>query len=492
MTRTWIILAGIVIAAALVMFVAGLERGSAPGIVLFAGRFHPTIVHFPIAFLLLGAGIEILAPRWTGAERLRPAVPYILGLGAFCALAAAGLGYLLSLDGGYDPGLLSLHMWLGFGVFAVSLAIAAASAFWANPGWMYRAVLGALVVLVVVTGHLGGSLARGSDYLTYYLPAPVKKIAGLGGQAPTGLIANVDSALVFGDVVQPILDRRCVKCHGATKSKGDLRLDSRDGLEAGGREGPLFTAGNPARSEIIRRITLPPFDDDAMPPDGEPPLDVGETEVIRWWIQNGASFDARVAELEDMPSAVATYLRRVTAPQTPTRSGIYALDVPEADSAVVVSLRDRGLLITRLDPEAPFLEVSATNIRGFCDSDLESLRPIAPQISRLDLARTRITSASGAFISEMPHLTHLYVEHTEVDGGIIRAVQDLEYLEYLNLFGTRVGDDDILPLADMKSLESVYLWQTDVTPEGAAALRRARPGLYVNLGEQLAAADSTK
>lgn len=486
----WILVAGLA-AAALAVLVLGIERGSAPTLVLFAGRFHPTIVHFPIAFLILGASIEILAPSWRQAARVQPAVPFILGLGAFSALAAAVLGYLLSLGGGYEAGLLSLHMWLGFIVFALSVGLAAVSIMKTSRGRIYRGALAVLLVLIVVTGHFGGSLARGSDYLTYYLPTPVKQLTGLGRISSAGLIADVDSALVYADLVQPILDRRCVKCHGASKAKGDLRLDTRGGLEEGGRNGPAYVPGNPGRSEIVRRITLSPFDEDAMPPRGEPPLDVGETEVIRWWVYHQASFEMRIADVPEMPSAVDTYVKRVAAPQAPRRSGIFALEVPDADSTAIAALRRKGLVISRLDPDAPFLEVSAANVRdGFTDSDFEALRPIARQISRLDVAATQITSRASAVLPEMPHLTHLHLENTDVDGAILEGLRGLEYLEYLNLYGTALNDQDLEHVSEMNSLSSLYLWQTGISADRAAALRRANPGLYVNVGSNLTLADS--
>ena len=276
-------------------------------------------------------------------------------------------------------------------------------------------------------------------------------------------------------------------------SKGDLRLDSAEGLEAGGRDGPVLVAGNPARSEIMRRITLPPFDEDAMPPDGEPPLDVGETELIRWWIEHGASLDARYADLDDRPPSVETYIRRVAAPRTPRRTGIFALDVPQPDSTAIANLQNRGLLVSRVDPAAPFLYVTAANVREeFGDEDVDLLLPLAAQIARLDVSSTNVTSRIKSALASMPHLTHLYIERTEIDGSILTTLTGHEHLEYLNLYGTRIADSDLEALKEMTSLNAVYLWETNVTPEAAAALRRARPGLHVNVGMSLEPSDSTK
>lgn len=487
--KGWIV-SGILLAGILLVLILGIERGRAPGFVLFVGRFHPTVVHFPIALLLLAVAIELLGPRVAWAAHVRPAVPFLLALGAVSAVASVVLGYLLSLGGGYEEAALSLHLWMGLATAVLAIAMALASAWSTRRGRMFKGMMIGLAALVVVAGHLGAGLARGSGYLTYYLPATVKAFIGIEGGAVDGLIANVDSALVYHDLVQPILDRRCVECHGLGKSKGDLRLDTREGIAKGGRDGLAFVAGNPSQSEIVRRITLPSFDEDAMPPDGGPPLDVGETEVIRWWIANGASFDVRVAEIAEPPTAVSTYLARVAQPRTPERSGILALDVQEPDSQAVATLTTDGLLVTRMMPEAPFLEVSATNVRArFTDAELPALRPVAPQIAVLDLGHTQITDDAGALLAKLPHLTHLHLEGTAVGDAALAHLASLEYLEYLNLYGTGVTDHGLGHLQALPALRAVYLWQTDVTEEAADALRQALPGSTINLGSNLATVD---
>lgn len=494
MQRKWWISAALIVVTILAALVLGIERGSAPSFVLFVGRFHPTIVHFPIAFLILAILIEGLASRSSYVAAVRGAVPFILLLGALSALASVVLGYLLSLGGGYDDDLLAVHMWLGLSVMVFAFVLALISSWNPSPGRFFRGSLYALGFLVVVAGHLGGSLARGSGYLTYYLPEPVKDLVGLQSGPGAGLIANVDSAVVYADLVQPIFDRRCVKCHGAGKSKGDLRLDSPEGIENGGRDGPVVVAGNPSQSEITRRITLPPFDEDAIPPDGEAPLEVGETEVLRWWIANGAAFNTQVAHIEEMPSAVETYLTRVAAPRESARSGIYALDVPFADTTVVADLRSSGLVISQIAEDAPFLLVSAAGLRDrFTDAELNKLRPIGAQITQLDAGHTAVTSSGAAAFGEMPHLTRLHLEQTAVDDDALLHLDALEYLEYVNLYGTQVGDTGLKHLSEVTSLRSIYLWQTRVTEDGARDLRAARPGVRVDLGSGFAVlkADST-
>ena len=69
----------------------------------------------------------------------------------------------------------------------------------------------------------------------------------------------------FVKEIHPILEQQCVKCHGAEKQKGKLRLDSKQAALTGGKGGPSIVPGDAAKSEFIRRISLPKSDDDFMP-----------------------------------------------------------------------------------------------------------------------------------------------------------------------------------------------------------------------------------
>jgi hypothetical protein len=65
-------------------------------------------------------------------------------------------------------------------------------------------------------------------------------------------------------------------------------MDSYDQLMRGGDDGPAVVPGNPNKSDMIRRMLLPPSDDDSMPSDGDKPLTPEEIQTIERWIQAGA------------------------------------------------------------------------------------------------------------------------------------------------------------------------------------------------------------
>jgi hypothetical protein len=88
----------------------------------------------------------------------------------------------------------------------------------------------------------------------------------------------------FAVEVYPILRRACFDCHGKEKQKGDLRLDERRHAVA---DADVIVPGHPEQSELIRRVSLPREDDEAMPARGTP-LSQAEVERLRLWILQGA------------------------------------------------------------------------------------------------------------------------------------------------------------------------------------------------------------
>ncbi|HEU0225073.1 MAG TPA: c-type cytochrome domain-containing protein [Steroidobacteraceae bacterium] len=87
-------------------------------------------------------------------------------------------------------------------------------------------------------------------------------------------------------IVQPILAERCVMCHAGEGAPLGLRLDSHAALMKGSSKGPVVKAGDPAGSELIRRIKGE--SQPRMPLTGPPYLSAGEIALFERWIADGA------------------------------------------------------------------------------------------------------------------------------------------------------------------------------------------------------------
>ncbi|MCB1226743.1 MAG: hypothetical protein KDK99_13090 [Verrucomicrobiales bacterium] len=128
-------------------------------------------------------------------------------------------------------------------------------------------------------------------------PAPGKPAAAVAAAAPLPA-----TAVVFRDVVTPILADKCVSCHGPDKSKGKLKLDTYADIRKGGSDGDInVVPGKAAESLMVKRIHLPVDDDDHMPPEDKPQITAGELAVLEWWINQGASETQTLAQTKRDP-----------------------------------------------------------------------------------------------------------------------------------------------------------------------------------------------
>ncbi|WP_266362931.1 c-type cytochrome domain-containing protein [Tellurirhabdus rosea] len=465
---------------------------------LFFGRFHPLIVHLPIGFLMVAGLLEL--GRLTGRISFSAStLTAILFWSAVSATVACVFGYFLSLGGGYEAELLEEHQWQGIGVAAFAwVAWAVKSDRFSEKipfsSALYVPALALSLLLLMVAGHHGGSLTHGTDYLTQYTPEPIRTLAGIPPREEDVLalkpIENVNEALVYEQIVNPILKTRCVQCHNPQKAKGDLRMDTPEMLRKGGEEGPIFVPGKADESEMLKRCLLPLEDDDHMPPKGKTQLTENQLALLRWWINEGAPFDKKVAQLkvdEAVKPALASLgsgggTNEEELKMKTGESPVLALKVAAPDAKAVEELKKTGLLVLPLAKDQNLLEVSAVNARSFSDAQAALLGKLSEQIVWLKLGDTQITDATLTQVARLKNLQKLHLEGTAVTDAGLASLKVLPYLEYLNLYGTAVTDAGLQSLSRLKSLKTVYLWQTKVTETGVANLKKAVPGLEANTG----------
>src|SRR5204863_9012020 len=98
----------------------------------------------------------------------------------------------------------------------------------------------------------------------------------------------------FENKIRPLLVNNCYKCHSshAEKVKGDLLLDSREGVFRGGESGPVIVPGDPEKSRLIKAIRY--TDPDLQMPPKDKKLSDAEIADLTTWVKMGAT-DPRTA-----------------------------------------------------------------------------------------------------------------------------------------------------------------------------------------------------
>jgi uncharacterized membrane protein len=271
----------------------------------FLGRFHVLVLHLPIGIIVAVFVLEWLALK-EKYKYLEAASPFLWGAMALSALVTVLLGYLHFAEGSFVGSSANEHRMFGtaVGLIAMAVALLRTSSFADNyrPVFFPASVL--LLVLVSITGHFGGNLTHGSTYLVEFAPQPIRSLAGL---APRRTVTSVSSADPFADVVGPMFADRCSSCHNEDKKENDLNLTTYEGVMRGGENGKVIAPGNTEQSELLRRITRDPSDEEFMPAEGKTPLTARQVEIIRWWIGAGAPSGVTIDTLE-VPAETRTLL----------------------------------------------------------------------------------------------------------------------------------------------------------------------------------------
>lgn len=430
-----------------------------PAIFQFLGRLHPLVLHFPIVLILASFLFEVLSQKANKPEYREPA-SLLLWLGAFSAVLSAIAGYLLSVNGGYGGNTFAFHQWFGLATSAVSTLLIQIKSKESAKQY-FTPLFGVLAVLLIVTGHFGASLTHGEDFLTEVFEEDVTS-------------ALIETEPVFAQIVQPILENKCMSCHNPNKIKGGLSLASQEEILKGGENGTIFKPGDALNSVLISHLLLPTEDKLHMPPKGKTQLTNEEIKMLEWWVTAGGSFNQVVNEIpneDPIQVILASYF-------TPEES----LDIDFVSSEIIASLNTTKISVKQIEASKPYLEVYIGQHDSLQVSEIKGLKKIRDQIYSLDLGSSHVNKSILQEVAKFENLHRLYLDNTEVNDGMISSIRKLDNLEYLNLYGTSITQKGASQMLGLENLEKLYLWQTQIKAEALEILKADFPDVQINGG----------
>jgi len=440
------------------------------------GRLHPAIVHLPIGILLIACFFEL----FTRGERyasLRTAIRMLAFWGMIAAIFSVGSGLLLSQNGEYDKELIDPHEWSGIATAILCIALYLMYRFEANKRAVKIFSI-AVLIMVTVTGHLGSSLTRGPEYLLEPFTAAAETAVVMKP------IPDIQKAVLYTDVVQPLLQARCYSCHGPRKQKGKLRLDEKDLIIKGGKNGKTVVPGKPDDSEMIERMLLPPDHDDHMPPKGKPQLTRYQMDVLYWWVSTGADFNKKVGELKQTEKIkpVLLALQEGSAPPEKEITDVPAENVAPADTAVVRKLIASGVMVLPVALNSNYLSANFVTVANQADSLLKSLLPLKKQVVSLKLDGAMLNDSSITTISQYAVLRNLQLSNTAISDQGLTYILKLKNLHSLNLVGTGVTAKGVVRLKELKDLKNLYLYRTQISDGERLELKKNFPAANLDFG----------
>lgn len=456
--------------------------------ILFLGRFHPLVVHLPIGILMFAFFLELIS-KFQKQSNFDAVIKIALLLGAISAFFASVLGYMLSQSGDYEEGMLDSHFWLGVATTVVTfLAWVLKANFFSLPASFKVirsniAILTLIVVLISVTGHYGGNLTHGSDYLTKYAPFNDNKKIELPA------LASLDEVVVYPYLVEPVLEAKCYSCHNESKQKGNLAMYTPELLMKGGKHGPILVAGDAAESEMYKRVTLPESDEEFMPPEGKTPLTDEEISILEFWIDSvNVDFTKTFAQLnapEEIQLIAANKLNLMYSGKLASDAmpKVNVLDTKTIDALIAEGFQVRELVLgsSLLDITLPDNTVDIKD-----ESDLNKkialLVAIKDNVIRLDMGGNGVKDEYLKSIAELNNLQQLKLPSNPITDKGITYLKQLSSLKSVNLYKTNISKVCLSQFSEMTNLRKVYAWQTSISSEDVVSFNTNEEGPKIILG----------
>ena len=476
----------------------------------FIGHLHPVIVHLPIGILLLGV-FMMAYEHYSGADFKTP-ISFAFLVGSISAVLACIAGWILSNSGEYDALLVQKHQWTG-----IATAILGLLAYVLK---QYRKILSILLTLLVfITGHYGGTLTHGENYLfnsnenANTIPSDTLKGAS---KKITQTISNGKDSIsivkynLYKDEVAPILKLRCYNCHAALKQKNGLRLDGEMFIKKGGKNGKIFVAGNAFKSPLYTSLLLPLDDEKHMPPKGKHQLNQNEILIIERWIKSGASFEDIIDTISnnelvknvvsrntiadkniiDNPEKVNSEITETEKKEIENNNSIKSsvkitnLPNPAAISpAIIEDFKQKNIILTNNAEGSNFVMANFVNVVPFNKASLQTLKNIDEQLIILKLTNLPIDDNDLKIVADLKNIKKLNLENSLITDDGMAYIKQLSQLEQLNLYGTNISDEGLIQLTSLKNLSVLYLWKTKVTKGGIEQFKKIHPKVTIEIGD---------
>jgi hypothetical protein len=282
-----------------------------------------------------------------------------------------------------------------------------------------------------------------------------------------------------------VLNHRCGYCHNDDQPKGGLSVASYEGIVQGGRGGSSIVPGNPAKSELYHRVTLPSGNPEYMPKEGKTPLSKNEITAIAWWISQGAPRSAKISSLKLTPDAKAALTAIVGGDDNADDAGSKEAPlpvVPAADAAQIKKLEGEGFILRKLVKTSNLLVADYVSPKPTTPEAIADLAKLGPQLVDLNLRHAGVTDAEMHAVAGFSHLRRLRLEANAITDAGAKEIAGLKDLTYVNLTNTKITDAGFTQIAALPNLRDLYVWGTAVTQPAIDKVKAERKGVTLYAG----------
>jgi hypothetical protein len=440
----------------LLIVLAIFDKQIHPGLFFqWLGKFHPLALHFPIVFGILIAIYFLFFQN----KRIPPETEKLLfALNALLATTVAAFGILLSLQNAYESELISWHKWGGVAVAILSWLFIYAL----NVNIIIKKVLGLLFLVVLIgSTHKGAQLTHGVNALSFPKSAE-----------PENQITADSTATIYQLGIAPVLERKCVSCHGLDKTKGGLQLHNAKSISMGGESGDLFDDGI-----LLKTIFLPLEHESHMPPEGKLQLTDDEKSIIRLWVKSGADFEKRLSELNSSDSLLMLVNKFHN---EAIQKAALNFDLPPLDE-----FNSNYCSVNYLFNGSDEVEVNFFQGSNYNRENLKKLEKIKENIVNLNMQGMPLSAEDLDIIMQFSNLQKINLNSTKLDIGSLDELKTLSKLKSVSISGIDFDADELDKFLDGSGFEYITVWSQKAGKKQLENVIAKYPDIEIIVGDNL-------
>ncbi|MDO8952401.1 MAG: chitobiase/beta-hexosaminidase C-terminal domain-containing protein [Draconibacterium sp.] len=441
----------------LLVVLAVFDQKVFPGLFLqWMGKFHPLALHFPIVFGFL---ISIYFLFFQNRRISTVTEKLLLAINAIFATVVALFGLLLSLHNGYDADAILWHKWGGIAVALLSWLFI----YMLNLKVIFKKILAVLFLIILVgSTHKGAQITHGVNALSF--PKAVNP--------ETDNKLTADTATVYQLAIAPILNQKCVSCHGIEKTKGDLQLHNPESILSGGESGDVINDGI-----LLKSIHLPLEDEDHMPPDGKLQLTPDELRILTLWIKSGSNFEQRLGDLAKDDSLYLLVNKYQTAANQKASLNFNLPGLEEFNS--------NYCSVNYLFNGSDEVEVNFFQGINYNRENLKRLENIKTGIVSLNMGGMPLINEDLDIILQFSNLQKVNLNSTGLDIGSLESLKTLTKLKSVSISGIDFEAAEFDKFLDDAKFLSVNVWSQKAGKKQLENIIAKYPDIKIIVGDNL-------
>ena len=391
---------------------------------------------------------------------------------AFLSSMVAILGIFLSKQDSYDEQMIFLHQWGGVAIAFISwtlIYLQKSQIFKSKYNYRVQFSIVYLLVIIIFT-HKGAQLTHGANVINL----PQKEVAN---ELQAVKAVTDSNATLYVKAVEPILQQKCVGCHGADKVKGDLLLNTPANILKGGKDGNILSFDKDKESMLFERIHLDITHKKHMPPEGKTQLTTEEVAILSRWIKAGGDFKVKMRELAKTDSLFLLANKYTPVDNTKVIGKTGLPDLKEYNSSYCTA----NYLFNGSDA----IEVNFFQRNFYSQAVLKKLENVKDQIIRLNMQSMPLTSEDINIISQFNNVENINLNYTSLDIKAIEPLKQLKKLKYLSICGIKFSEAELNAFLKGATFSKINVWSNVNNQAQLEKLAAQYPKIKFTIGDNL-------